>query len=90
MWQIFSRERTTPFAQPTQQQTFSKIVACSYELPDSPQLTEEASDLIQRLLVKDPRKRIGVLDFQELIDHPFFEDFEFDTCYDIEAPLTTR
>lgn len=46
--------------------------------------------MISKLLVKDPNQRIGVQDFDEILDHPFFDDFDFDNCYDVDAPLNPR
>jgi serine/threonine-protein kinase RIM15 len=65
-------------------------VACDYELPKADDLSETASDLIQKLLVKDPTKRLGVASFEDLLVHPFFEGFNFDKCYDGVAPLPPR
>jgi serine/threonine protein kinase len=59
-------------------------------LPKADDLSETASDLIQKLLVKDPTKRLGVTDIKDLLAHPFFDGFNFDTCYDVEAPLPLR
>jgi serine/threonine protein kinase len=90
VWQMFSKERVTPFAGANQEETFSKIVACDFQMPVASDLSEAAEDLIKKLLVKDPSKRLGVSNFEELGNHPFFEGFDFDTCYDDEAPLPTR
>ena len=59
-------------------------------MPAADDLSESARDLIQKLLVKDPSKRLGVTDFQDLLRHPFFNGFDFDTCYQIENPLPSR
>ena len=35
IWQIFSKERVTPFAGATQEETFNKIVAGNYDMPQA-------------------------------------------------------
>jgi serine/threonine-protein kinase RIM15 len=59
-------------------------------MPEAPDLSVAAEDLIKKLLVKDPSKRLGVSNFEDLESHPFFEGFDFETCYNEEAPLPPR
>lgn len=59
-------------------------------MPDSSDLTEETKDLISKLLVKEPCKRLGANDIGELMNHPFFSDLNFNDLYTIEAPLVAK
>jgi 3-phosphoinositide dependent protein kinase-1 len=60
VWQIFAKTNTTPFADASQEKTFQRIKQCSYSMPeDTP---EVAQDLIRKLLLKDPAKRLGADD----------------------------
>jgi serine/threonine protein kinase len=51
---------------------FSQILTAEPHIPDG--LSPEASDFISKLLVKDPRQRLGggENDAEELKRHPFF------------------
>ncbi|KAK8893508.1 3-phosphoinositide dependent protein kinase-1 [Tritrichomonas musculus] len=58
--------------------TFGKIQSNSYELPDF--LPEDAKDLIKKILVLDPEKRLGHNTFdsnyEPIRNHPFFSDIQ--------------
>ena len=54
-----------------------RIRACEYTIPNN--VPELARDLISKLLVKDPSKRLGANDIQDLKDHEFFVGLDFDT-----------
>lgn len=66
-------------------QTFQNIKNVNYHFTDD--FTPEAKDLISRLLVKDPFKRLGAGDFgsendyNELKNHPFFKGTDFDKVF---------
>lgn len=49
---------------------FEKIKACDYHLPNH--LSSEAIDLICKLLVGDPSKRLGADSINQIKSHPFF------------------
>lgn len=51
---------------------------------------EVAQDLIKKLLLKDPSKRIGADDLNKLKAHPFFEGVKFDSLYDTMPPLLDK
>jgi len=59
-------------------------------MPDSTDLNWETKDLISKLLVKEPLKRLGATDISELMNHPFFSDLNFNDLYSSEAPLVAR
>lgn len=50
-------------------------------------IPEVAEDLISKLLIKDPAKRLGANDMKQLKAHPFFEGVDFESLYSQEAPL---
>ena len=80
-----------PFSDETPEKVFNNIL---YEEIQWPQLSEEkfrrycsdsARDLIEKLLVKDPTKRLGVGGSAEIMDHLYFEGINWDTLFDEEA-----
>ena len=62
---------------------FQKILNCDYELEEHKNLTPQATDLIKKLLVRDPQKRLGAgpEGFLQLKQHSFFEGINFDTLF---------
>ncbi|KAJ8706132.1 hypothetical protein PYW07_010909 [Mythimna separata] len=62
----------------TQQEITKRIVRCSYPVP--PDVSPEVQDFIRKLLVKDPRRRLGggEHDAEELKRHPFFQNLDWD------------
>ena len=62
---------------------FQKILNCDYELEEHKNLTPQATDLIKKLLVRDPQKRLGAgpEGFHQLKQHSFFEGINFDTLF---------
>lgn len=49
----------TPFFDPHEMSVYSKIISVNYKIPEGRDISEEALDLIKRLLVRDPEKRLG-------------------------------
>lgn len=70
---------------------FQRIKECKYELTDD--LPEQAKDLINQLLQKNPKDRLGngrkedKKDLQALKDHPFFAEFDFEDIESISSPI---
>ena len=52
-------------------------------------IPKEAKDLIEKILVKDPKKRIGFgsKDYKEIKSHPYFKDINFENLSDEPIPL---
>ena len=52
-------------------------------------IPKEAIDLIQKILIKDPTKRIGYgsKDYKEIKEHPFFKGIYFDNFFEEPIPL---
>jgi 3-phosphoinositide dependent protein kinase-1 len=68
-----------PFESPSAYLTFGKIKAGRYSIPDF--VSAEAKDLIQRLLVQDPEKRLGAGEekdgYPSIRQHPFFNGIDW-------------
>ena len=47
-----------------------RIIKVDYQIPDRPAISDEAKDLIRKILVKDPAKR---LDIRQIQEHPWFQ-----------------
>lgn len=45
----------------------------------SENFNEDAKDLIKKLLVSEPKDRIGAFNLSEIKAHPFFKDINFET-----------
>ncbi|KYQ48730.1 Serine/threonine-protein kinase 17A [Trachymyrmex zeteki] len=73
----------SPFGGDTKQETFCNISRCRLDFPDDlfEDVSEEARDLMRKLMVKDPNERLTVT---ECLQHPWFNMFEQPL-----APLTT-
>lgn len=77
----------SPFKGANQMQTFQNIKNVNYHFSDEANFTPEAKDLISRLLLKDPLKRLGAgnfgseNDYNELKNHPFFKSVAFDKVF---------
>lgn len=61
-----------PFKASNEYQTFQKIVNLDYDFPHA--FPEQARDLVQKLLVLDPSRRMSI---REIKRHPFFEGQEW-------------
>jgi len=67
-----------PFYSRNREVMFEKIMKAELTFP--PTMTPYAKDLLSRLLVRDPTKRLGSgeRDANELKEHPFFADMDWD------------
>jgi serine/threonine protein kinase len=61
----------SPFDQETNQEMFHSIVFDVYE--NNVKLSDELNDLISKLLIKDPKNRIGTNDINQILDHCWFK-----------------
>ncbi|XP_017886186.1 serine/threonine-protein kinase 17B-like [Ceratina calcarata] len=73
----------SPFGGDTKQETFCNISRCRLDFPDDlfEDVSEEARDLMRKLMVKDPNERLTVT---ECLQHPWFTLFN-----DPQSPLST-
>lgn len=65
---------STPFFDPNISQMYKKIQTADVKYDRYPPIDEQAVDLLQKLLVRDPAERIGYSDLRE---HPFFTDIQW-------------
>jgi len=76
----------------TQQEISKRILKCEPPMPDT--LSKDVTDFILRLLVKDPRQRMGggPKDAEELKAHRFFRSINWDDLLrkNIPAPFVPR
>lgn len=79
----------TPFKGKNDEITKDNIIKINYNFDEKDNIPEEAKDLIKKILVKDPTKRIGYKckDCQEIKNHPFFKGIEFDILEGEPVPL---
>ncbi|CAK1549342.1 unnamed protein product [Leptosia nina] len=70
----------------TQQDITKRIVRCTYPAPND--VSPEVEDFIKKLLVKDPRRRLGggEGDAEELKRHPFFKNLDWEAVARREVP----
>jgi len=82
--------------QATQPQLLEKICAGNIEFPQvTPPPDADATDLIKKLLTRDPKKRLGCgklvpgakedYSFEALQGHPFFKDVDFERVYEVKG-----
>ena len=60
-----------PFDEESKSLLYKKILACDYSIPSH--VSPHAADLIRRILVRSPTKRLGIKDIME---HPWFKMYE--------------
>ena len=70
---------------------FTKIVQNKLAFPDKKKLkiNSETKDIISKMLEKDNKKRLGAKNgMDDVINHPYFKNFEFDKLMkkDLEPP----
>ena len=81
----------TPFKGKNDEETLENIRKVNYSFNNEKgfNIPNEAKDLIQKILIKDPTKRIGYgsKDYNEIKEHPFFKGINFDNLYEEPIPL---
>lgn len=63
---------TPPFYTEEIPKLYAKIKKMPLTFPNEPEASDQAKDLLIKMLMKDPKERIGANDKQEIKDHPFF------------------
>ena len=84
----------TPFKEKTNYLIFRKIeqLKIDFDEDDKIQIPEEAKDLISKILIKDPSKRLGAgppgsdNDISHLKSHPFFKGISWNNLYKLNVP----
>ena len=87
----------TPFKGKNDEETLNNIRKVNYSFDIEKKhekkninIPKEAKDLIQKILIKDPTKRIGYgsNDYKEIKEHPFFKGINFDNLFEEPIPLS--
>jgi serine/threonine protein kinase len=80
-----------PFYHDDESEMYINIVKSKLEFPSDIEISAECRDFIAKLLIKDPKKRLGSdpnIDYKEILEHPFLKgvDVEALKTMDLEAP----
>jgi calcium-dependent protein kinase len=72
--------QTLPFKGETEEEFIDKILIGKYDLESPPfnKISKNAKDLISKLLLNDPEKRISA---EEALNHPWFKDYKSKELY---------
>lgn len=65
---------------------FKKIMRQKLRFPKEVKVSSEFKDFISSLLSKDPEQRLGNNGHQEVMDHPFFSDLDFEAIQQKQYP----
>ena len=82
-----------PFYCDNTERMFDLITNAELRFPKRIQLSDQAKDLIKKLLIKKQDKRLGAnKGFEEIKVHPFFQGFDFDALLNkkLEAPFIPK
>ncbi|XP_058794560.1 myosin light chain kinase, smooth muscle-like isoform X2 [Phymastichus coffea] len=76
----------SPFGGDTKQETFCNISRCKLDFPDDlfEEVSEEAQDLIRRLIVKNSSERLSAM---ECLQHPWLSKFD-DMAYSLSPAIS--
>ena len=77
----------SPFHASTPNQVFDKILTRSIDWDTDAPLSDEARDLIERLICTDRRERLGARGVDEIRAHPFFAGIDWDHLADADGPF---
>ena len=78
----------TPFKAKTEKEILKNIKNINYTF-DNTEIPDDAKDLISKILVKDPKQRIGYnsKDYSEIKNHPFFNGIKFEELEFEDPPI---
>ena len=82
-----------PFYCENTERMYDLITNAELRFPKRIQLSDNAKDLIKKLLIKKQDKRLGInKGFEEIKTHPFFQGFDFDALLNkkMEAPFKPK
>ena len=82
---------STPFKAKKEDETLENIKNVKYSLNNEENIIpDEAKDLISKILVKDPKQRIGYnsKDYSEIKSHPFFNGINFENLEFEDPPIS--
>ena len=81
---------STPFKAKNEKEILQNIQNVKYSLDSTEnQIPDEAKDLISKILIKDPKKRIGYnsKDYADIKNHPFFNGVDFENLEFEDVPI---
>ena len=81
---------STPFRAKTEAEILENIKNVKYSLDSTENnIPDEAKDLISKILIKDPKKRIGYnsKDYSDIKNHPFFNGIDFENLEFQDPPI---
>lgn len=90
LYQMFCGK--TPFKGGNNYATFKNIEKLQISFPEDVTISENAKDLIRKILIKDPSKRLGAgepntdLDLEHLKKHPFFKGIKWKNIISQNVP----
>ena len=90
LYQMFCGK--TPFKGGNNYATFKNIKKLQISFPQNVAISENAKDLIKKILIKDPSKRLGAgepntdLDLEHLKKHPFFKGIKWKNIINQNVP----
>ena len=79
-----------PFHDETPEKVFENILARRIdwpELDDPEEVSQEAKDIMDKFMCLDPTKRLGAGGAEEVKNHPFFKDINWDTLLHDDTPF---
>ena len=82
-----------PFYSKNHSLMFERIKNAEIKFPDKPKGTDEVKDIIIRLLIKEPTKRMGSQkDVEEIKNHPWFKGFDWEGMLNrkLKAPFLPK
>ena len=86
----------TPFKEKTNYLIFRKIEQLKIEFNPNVNIPEEAKDIITKILVKEPNKRLGAgepgseYDINHLKNHPYFKGIDWNNLHNITPPNSEK
>ena len=90
LYQMFCGK--TPFKGGNNYATFKNIEKLQISFPQNVAISDNAKDLIKKILIKDPSKRLGAgepntdLDLEHLKKHPFFKGIKWNNIINQNVP----
>ena len=75
-----------------QNELIRNIKAAKFSFPEGIRVSDEAKDLIRKLLTKAPELRLGSKGGAEIMEHPFFRNINWDDLYNkkLTAPIRVK
>ena len=86
----------TPFKEKTNYLIFRKIEQLKIDFNPNVKIPEEAKDVITKILVKEPNKRLGAgepgseYDIKHLKSHPYFKGIDWNNLHNITPPNSEK